>query len=187
MKVFGRRKKNPSEDEVEEQQQRTQAYQQQQRHPSQKEKKDHYNVIVIGAGVSGLTAAKYIQHTFNMSATNSNDSNENQKLSVVVLEARDRIGGRTYTYIDTDYTDADNKNIHIDYGATWIHGSKENGQPIAMIADSMNYKLIPDHIHDGSVYDITGKKGSKIVSDSKVDDAQETYDDIMKSVKDLFT
>ncbi|XP_033095701.1 amine oxidase [flavin-containing] B-like isoform X2 [Anneissia japonica] len=41
-----------------------------------------HDVIVIGAGISGLSAAKLLH---------------DQGLDVVVLEARDRVGGRTYT------------------------------------------------------------------------------------------
>jgi cation diffusion facilitator CzcD-associated flavoprotein CzcO len=68
--------------------------------------KEKYTVVVIGAGVSGLAAAKYIQHAFT-----SYQQQQQQKQgkcdgdtmpSVVVLEARDRIGGRTYTYIDNN-------------------------------------------------------------------------------------
>ena len=42
-----------------------------------------YDVIVIGAGVSGLSAGKYLIETgFD---------------NILVLEAKNRVGGRTYT------------------------------------------------------------------------------------------
>jgi monoamine oxidase len=56
-------------------------------------------VIVIGAGVSGLGAAQELL---------------NQGCSVTVLEARDRTGGRIYTKDQGD-------NV-VDMGASWIHG-----------------------------------------------------------------
>ena len=55
-------------------------------------------IIIIGAGVSGLTIA--------------NGINDNPFL---ILEGRDRIGGRVFT---------NDKNI--DMGAAWIHGSENN-------------------------------------------------------------
>ena len=58
-----------------------------------------YNpIIIIGSGVSGLTIASGI-----------NDEN------ILILEARDRIGGRVYT---------NEKNM--DMGAAWIHGLTNN-------------------------------------------------------------
>jgi hypothetical protein len=54
-------------------------------------------IIIIGAGVSGLTVASDLDNDF------------------VILEARDRIGGRVYT---------NDKNM--DMGAAWIHGSENN-------------------------------------------------------------
>lgn len=42
----------------------------------------HHEVIIIGAGVSGLAAAKVLAE---------------KGVDVVVLEARDRVGGRTWT------------------------------------------------------------------------------------------
>ncbi|KAI9346750.1 hypothetical protein DFJ73DRAFT_837398 [Zopfochytrium polystomum] len=57
--------------------------------------------IVIGAGISGLTAA-----------TRCLD----EGLAVLVLEARDRVGGRTLTQT----LDSENK-IRVDLGGTWIN------------------------------------------------------------------
>lgn len=56
-------------------------------------------VIVVGAGVSGLTAAKLLR-----------DAGKR----VIVLEARDRIGGRTHTERADGWV--------TDMGASWIHG-----------------------------------------------------------------
>jgi hypothetical protein len=70
-------------------------------------------VIVVGAGVSGLSAAKTLAGYGH---------------NVVVLEARTRIGGRIATsslWADTP----------IDLGAAWIHGSA--GNPITTIAQAI--------------------------------------------------
>ncbi|WP_439592430.1 flavin monoamine oxidase family protein [Microbacterium sp.] len=60
---------------------------------------ERFDTIVIGAGVSGLTAARLL-------------AKEGRR--VVVLEARDRTGGRVHT----DRTDG----RITDFGASWIHG-----------------------------------------------------------------
>lgn len=59
---------------------------------------EHFDTIVVGAGVAGLTAASLL-----------NDAGR----KVVVLEARDRVGGR----VTTDRTHG-----VTDLGASWIHG-----------------------------------------------------------------
>lgn len=53
---------------------------------------------VVGAGFSGLTAALRLKQ---------------RGCSVVVLEARDRIGGRTFTEVRGD-------GLYLDHGGTWI-------------------------------------------------------------------
>ena len=65
---------------------------------------------MIGAGVSGLTAARELQR----------DGHD-----VVVVEARDRIGGRTWT-VDLGGAPAD-------LGGSWIHGPFEN--PLVDVVD----------------------------------------------------
>lgn len=62
-------------------------------------KSNDYDVLVIGAGVSGLAAASALAHAGKQ---------------VVVLEARDRVGGRVHTERVGGHT--------TDVGASWIHG-----------------------------------------------------------------
>jgi len=68
------------------------------------------SVIVIGAGMAGLAAAR------KLTAAGA---------SVVVLEARDRIGGRVWTDV--------HDGVPMDIGAGWIHGP-DGGNPITMLA-----------------------------------------------------
>lgn len=75
-------------------------------------------IIIIGAGLAGLAAANKLQHA--------------QK-EVLVLEARDRIGGRTWT----NYS----MGVPIDEGAFVIHGIENS--PVAKIADSIHENYFP--------------------------------------------
>lgn len=74
------------------------------------------DTIVVGAGVSGLTAARLL-------------TRHGQR--VVVLEARERIGGRTHT----DRTDG----LVTDLGASWIHGIDDAPLFDAVQAFGMRY------------------------------------------------
>ena len=65
-------------------------------------------VIVIGAGIAGLRAARLLQ-----------DSG----VAVQVLEARDRIGGRLWT--NRDFAD-----FPVEFGAEFVHGDTISTQPI---------------------------------------------------------
>lgn len=83
------------------------------------EESEYHDIIVIGAGMAGIAAA--------------NQLNENG-YDVLVLEARDRIGGRMLT--DSSY-----ENYHLDVGASWIHGTKDN--PIKELTDKYNITTVP--------------------------------------------
>eukprot|EP01114_Cavostelium_apophysatum_P016729 TRINITY_DN4815_c0_g4_i2.p1 TRINITY_DN4815_c0_g4~~TRINITY_DN4815_c0_g4_i2.p1 ORF type:complete len:193 (-),score=46.06 TRINITY_DN4815_c0_g4_i2:105-683(-) len=73
-------------------------------------------VIIIGAGIAGLSAAlRLIQ----------------LGIEVVILEGRNRSGGRVCK--------ADEFDIPIDLGASWIHGVV--GNPLAAVAERLNVKL----------------------------------------------
>ena len=71
----------------------------------------HIDVAIIGAGAAGLAAARTL---------------EGSNLSSIVLEARDRIGGRAHTMIVGD-------NI-LDLGCGWLHSADEN--PFVAIAET---------------------------------------------------
>ena len=90
-------------------------------------------VLVIGAGVAGLRAAQVLAE---------------QGLSVIVLEARDRIGGRVWT--DRPWDGA-----ALDLGASWIHGVSQN--PLMALAKqhsirtaSTDYESLILYTADGS-------------------------------------
>lgn len=82
------------------------------------------DVIVIGAGAAGLAAAGKLA---------------SQGYSVLVLEARDRIGGRIHTSMQWAGTP-------IDLGASWIHGVK--GNPLTAIANTLNLARVPTYYND---------------------------------------
>lgn len=78
---------------------------------------DHFDTIVIGAGVAGLTAARLLSKAGRR---------------VVVLEARDRTGGRVHT----DRSDG----LVTDLGASWIHGI--NDSPVAAAAEAFGMRAV---------------------------------------------
>jgi len=87
------------------------------------------HVLVVGAGMAGLTAASALNEA---------------GVSVTVLEARDRIGGRTWT--------DDVGPATIDLGAAWIHGV--NGNPLSDLADANGVSYVRDRVNqDGFLYD----------------------------------
>jgi monoamine oxidase len=77
-----------------------------------------YDVIIVGAGIAGLSAAKELIHLGH---------------SVLILEANDRIGGRAYVgQIGVGET------APIDYGGAWIHGVSSN--PLTPLVDAMGFR-----------------------------------------------
>ena len=77
-----------------------------------------YDCIVIGAGISGAAAAR------KLSA---------KGLKVIVLEARNRVGGRLYT-IKTKLSNG--KEFNVDLGASWIHGDGQKNPLVNVVKAS---------------------------------------------------
>ena len=75
------------------------------------------DVAIIGAGAAGLGAARAL---------------ENSALSVLVLEARDRVGGRAHTVqVAPDVT--------FDLGCGWLHSADRNS--FVKIAEQLNFEI----------------------------------------------
>mmetsp|Transcript_3042 Transcript_3042/g.4269 ORF Transcript_3042/g.4269 Transcript_3042/m.4269 type:complete len:581 (-) Transcript_3042:161-1903(-) len=79
-----------------------------------------FDVIVIGAGVSGLTAAKTLQTAGK---------------NLIVLEGRNRIGGRTYSNKTSSFP--------CDIGANWVHNFDTTKNPILNLATGFGLHLLP--------------------------------------------
>jgi len=84
------------------------------------------DVIVIGAGVSGLAAAR------DLSVAGKR---------VIILEARDRLGGRIHTVHDSDWP------IPIELGAEFLHGRPPQLWPALERANLTTYQCADDHWH----------------------------------------
>jgi monoamine oxidase len=115
-----------------------------------------YDVVVIGAGVAGLAAGEGLRK-------------ELPGLSLVVLEARDRIGGRTWTQ--------EFDSVSLDMGATWIHGGKNN--PIAKMANRSRIKLMADKDDDFVLMD----EGGNEISDSLLDKKEREFGKMIRRAK----
>ncbi len=79
------------------------------------------DVIIIGAGMAGLTAAKALAHAGR---------------SFVILEAQDRIGGRGW--VDSSFE------TPIDLGGAWIHGIETN--PLAPLVEGGGFTTVPTDV-----------------------------------------
>ena len=90
-------------------------------------------IVVVGAGMAGLAAARRLQA---------------QGHDVRVLEARDRIGGRIWT--STRWPDAP-----LDLGASWIHGMR--GNPLTDLARTAQAQLLTTRYDSNITYGTSGK------------------------------
>src|SRR5712672_4672896 len=75
------------------------------------------DVAIIGAGAAGLGAAHAL---------------ENSGLSVIVLEARDRVGGRGHTIMASP-------DVTFDLGCGWLHSADQNS--FVAIAEALNFEI----------------------------------------------
>ncbi|XP_059288953.1 polyamine oxidase 2-like isoform X2 [Lycium ferocissimum] len=120
------------------------------------------SVIVIGGGIAGLAAARALHDA---------------SFQVVVLESRDRIGGRIHTEYSFGFP--------VDLGASWLHGvCKEN--PLAPLIGRLGlplYRTSGDNSvlydHDLESYALFDMDGNQVPQDL-VTKVGETFESILK-------
>lgn len=132
------------------------------------------DVIIIGAGIAGLAAARTLVDA---------------QRSVVVLEARNRLGGRIHTSRELGFP--------IDLGASWIHGS-EGGNPIAELVGRQGIRARPSDyesidLHDGEGRRLEPAEKARVLARNealfKALDAfleKDTYDNTVRNLVDRF-
>ncbi|WP_338875094.1 NAD(P)/FAD-dependent oxidoreductase [Spirosoma sp. SC4-14] len=113
-------------------------------------------VVIVGGGVSGLSAAKKLKE---------------KGLTVIVLEAQDKVGGRLRT----------NRSLSVafDEGASWIHGI--NGNPMATLAQQAGMDTFYTDDNSRKSYDIGGVLRSSIAYDDAEEELYAILETLMKS------
>ena len=124
---------------------------------SQTISRDKFDVMVIGAGIAGLAAARRLQA---------------QGARVAVLEARNRIGGRVWT-------DSSIAGVPLDLGASWIQGT--TGNPITALARTFSLRTSVTDFENIALYDSAGRR----LSDPEVARIETKYRGVLQQVDRL--
>lgn len=115
------------------------------------------DVLIVGAGMAGLGAAQALHA---------------DGYRVIILEARDRIGGRVWT----DHTWP---NSPLDMGASWIHGVRNN--PITALARRFNVRTVETDYDSHLVYDGHGRR----LSDAEQEEIEEIFEELLAELAAL--
>ena len=113
-------------------------------------------VIIVGAGISGLAAAKKLKE---------------KGFNVIVLESQDKVGGRLRT----------NRSLGVgfDEGASWIHGI--DGNPITNLAQKAGMNTFETVDDSRKSYDIGGVLRSVKTYDNAENELYTILDSMMKN------
>ncbi|MEM7183270.1 MAG: FAD-dependent oxidoreductase [Spirochaetota bacterium] len=116
-------------------------------------------ILVLGGGMSGITAARYLYQ---------------QGYDVLVLEGRQRLGGR----IHTDFT----MGMPVDLGAAWMHGIIRN--PVAHIVDDWGKKKLYTNFDNLSMYYTNGNELTEEELETALGKQYELMNAMVKYVRD---
>lgn len=126
---------------------------------------DPADVIVIGAGLAGLTAARDLAEI---------------GLTVLILEARERIGGRTYARQVSGTT------ATVDFGGTWVR-PKEHP---AIMAELARYHIGTEATPSPTrfITELSGATCDKaVLNERETDEISRAYGEIAEAADDLAT
>lgn len=112
------------------------------------------SILVIGAGIAGLAAARELQ---------------SKGFKVTVLEGRNRLGGRIHTERSLGFP--------VDLGAAWIHGIKNN--PLHKLAQEYQIPLKPTNYENFLVYG----SNNKPVAETELEKGESLYTRLLDRTK----
>jgi monoamine oxidase len=125
-----------------------------------------FDVVVVGAGVAGLAAAK------ELTAAGK---------EVLVLESSNRIGGRTWTRkltIEGGAAQVDNISLTVEMGAAWIIDIMNDGKanPVFDMLSSKGANILKDP------YTFTFTRGGKVIDIAEVSKMENQYEEFRRHI-----